>query len=416
MLFSSLMLYISLFVALFFEVFLLITYFEIREEIKFEEKHNGKDLTNYPSVTIIVPCYNEESTVASTIRSLLSLQYPKDKLKLIVVDDGSTDNTQKSLEEFTHHPQIQTFKKENGGKHTALNFALERVDTELVGCLDADSFVEPEALKRIVGFFTDEATMAVTPSIKIHEPISVLQHVQKVEYNWGIFLRRVLSSINGLYVTPGPFSIFRTRIFKEIGGYREAYLTEDMEMALRMHRNHYKIVNSHNAYVYTVAPSKLSDLYKQRVRWAYGFLNNAVDYRDMYFNKKYGNIGIFVLPIATFSVFSTLYAAGNALWSIFSKIPDALTRYQAVGFAWNFNAPHFSVDWFTFNTGITAMITYTTIILSLTLLYLALALAEGKVRLKKDVLYYLTIYILIVPLWLAKATYSTLARKPITWR
>jgi cellulose synthase/poly-beta-1,6-N-acetylglucosamine synthase-like glycosyltransferase len=354
--------------------------------------------------------------VAATIHSLLALDYPSNRLSLIVIDDGSTDGTQRALDAFRNNPQINILRKENGGKHTALNFALENVKSDLVGCLDADSFVAPDALRRIVPYFEDAAVMAVTPSIRIYEPKTVLQYVQKVEYSWGVLLRRLLASMNGLYVTPGPFSIFRVRVFKELGGYRHAHHTEDMEMALRMQRNHYKIVNAHSAHVYTVGPEKLSDLYKQRVRWMYGFLNNAIDYRDMYFNQKYGTVGVFVLPIATFSVFSILFAAGSFVWNLLSKIPEAIARYQAVGFT--MPHPHFSLplDWFTFNTNLTTWVTLITLTLTLTLLGISLKLANGKFRPGKDVLYYLAIYIFIVPLWLAKATYATVARKPVSWR
>jgi cellulose synthase/poly-beta-1,6-N-acetylglucosamine synthase-like glycosyltransferase len=413
---TSLFFDISLFVSLFFEVFLLITYFEIRDEIKFEKEHAGKHLTNFPTVTIIVPCYNEEKTVGATIHSLLALDYPADKLSLVVVDDGSTDHTQKALDEFRSNSRIQIFTKTNGGKHTALNFALEKIESDLVGCLDADSFVDPEALKKIVGFFDNSEIMAVTPSIKIHEPKTVIQHIQKVEYGWGILMRRLFSSLNALYVTPGPFSIFRTRVFREIGGYREAHQTEDMEFALRMHTHHYKIVNSHGAYVYTTAPKQLPELYRQRVRWTYGFLNNAFDYRKMFFNSEYGNISFFVLPIATFSVFSTIFAAGNFVWGLLAKIPEAVARYQAVGYP--FSWPHFSLafDWFSFNTGMVSWVAMMTLVLTLVLLGLSLTMANGKFRPGKDVLYYLVIYIFIVPLWLTKAVYATVARKSVSWR
>lgn len=409
---SSFFLYITLFSSLFFEIFLLITYFEIREELKEEKERLSKEPDYFPTVSIIIPCYNEEKTVAATLDSLLALDYPADRLAFLVIDDGSTDGTSRALEAYSDNPRIKIFKKENGGKHTALNFALEKIDSELVGCLDADSFVDPSALKRIIPFFTDTETMAVTPSIKIHKPETVLQFVQKVEYSWGIFLRRMLSSMNALYVTPGPFSIFRTRVFRELGGYRHAHHTEDMEMALRMQKNGYKIANSHSAHVYTVGPAKLGSLYKQRVRWAYGFLNNAADYRDMFFNRKYGNIGIFILPMATFSVFSTLYATGNLLGSLASKVGSQITKYQAVGL--RFSLPHFG--WFGFNTGMMFWITLATVVLSMAILYLSLKLANGRFKFGKEIVYYLAIYMFIVPLWLAKATYSTIVRKQISWK
>lgn len=415
---SSLFLYTSLFTSLFFEIFLLITYFEIREDLKFEKENAGKNIKRFPSVTIIVPCYNEERTVVETIKSLLALDYPKDRISFLVIDDGSTDKTREVvLKNFGKNKQIQFFSKENGGKHTALNFALERTKSELVGCLDADSFVESDALKRIIPYFENEKIMAVTPSIRIHKPRTALQYVQKVEYTWGIFLRKLLSSMNALYVTPGPFSIFRTQVFKNLGGYRQAHHTEDMEMALRLQKNGYKIANSHSAHVYTVGPEKINGLYKQRVRWVYGFLNNVIDYKEMFFNKKYGNIGMFILPIATFSIFSTLFAAGSLVWSLVSKVPEQMAKYEAVGF--NLGMPQFSnlsFDLLSFNLSMVFWITGATISLTFVILYLSLKLTEGRAKFGKDVFYYLTLYVFIVPLWLAKATYSTILRKNISWK
>lgn len=405
--------YFSLFLSLFFEVFLLITYLEVREELKFE-KNLGNDLKLFPTVTIIVPCFNEEKTLATTINSLLTLDYPKDKLSVIAVNDGSTDGTEHELTKFSDHPQVSILSKENGGKHTALNLALERVKTDLVGCLDADSFVNRDALKKIVPFFMDETIMAVTPSIKVFEPKSVLQYVQKIEYSWGIFLRRMLSSIGALYVTPGPFSIFRARVFRELGGYRKAHYTEDLEMAMRMQKHRYKIVNSYGAHVYTIAPARFGGLYRQRVRWTYGFLNNAFDYREMFFNRKYGHIGIFILPMATTSIFSTLYLFGNILWNSLSKVFDFFVRFQAVGLEWKM--PALSFDWYFINTSTMSLLTLTAIIFTFVILYLSLKMADGKFRWNRGVIYYMLLYIFIVPLWLSRAIFSTVFRERINWR
>lgn len=411
---STLILYTTLFVSLFFEVFLLITYLEVREELNLE-KHLDKNIKNFPSVSIIVPCFNEEKTLSATIKSLLNLDYPKDKLSLILVDDGSTDGTADELKKFSDNPQIRIFYKENGGKHSALNFALEQVvETDLVGCLDADSFVNPEALKKITPFFDDSTIMAVTPSIKVFEPKSVLQYIQKIEYSWGIFLRRMLSSLGALYVTPGPFSIFRTSIFKEIGGYRHAHHTEDLEMALRMQKNRYKIVNSHSAHVYTTAPTSFPALYKQRVRWTYGFLNNVIDYREMFFNKRYGNIGFFILPIATMSIFFTLYLFGNILWNVSNKISELFVRFQTIGFNWDFSS--FKLDWYFFNTSTISILTLTAVSLTLVILYLSLKLSDGKFKVSRGIFYYMLLYVFLVPFWLMKALISTVFRRNISWR
>lgn len=416
----SIFLYGSLFISLFFEVFLLITYLEVREEITREDALIARFLSNphsgaiSPSVTIIVPCFNEESTVTATVKSLLRLDYPKDKLSLILVDDGSTDGTYKSLLKFKEHPQVKVMQKENGGKHTAVNLALESVTTDLVGCLDADSFVSTDALKKIVPYFDDLETMAVTPSIKIHEPHGVLQRIQKTEYSWSIFLRRMLSSLGALYVTPGPFSIFRTRVFREIGNYRHAHLTEDMEMAMRMQKNHYKIVNSHGAHVYTVAPRKLAALVKQRVRWTYGFLNNALDYKELFFNKKYGNMGMFIMPIATLSTFTSLVMVSRLFVSFGTNLLRHITRFQAVGFNYKFSFPSF--DWYFLNTGIMSIITTVALIFTLVILFFSIRMAEGKFKFSRGLFYYLFLYVFLTPLWLTRALFNTVFKRQVSWR
>jgi len=410
---SSFIIYFALFVSLFFEIFLLVTYLEVREQIHFEKKYDLDRPSRFPTVTIIVPCFNEESTVEKSIQSLLALNYPKDKLNLLLVDDGSTDRTLEVFGRFKD-PRVKIFSKENGGKHTALNFALDKIETELVGCLDADSFVDKEALRRIVPYFEDSTIMAVTPSVKVHEPKTILEHVQKIEYSWGIFLRRMLASVGAIYVTPGPFSIFRKEVFEKLGQYRQAHHTEDMEIAMRMQKNQYKIVNSIDAHVYTVTPKTIRPLYKQRLRWTYGFLNNALDYKEMFFNKKYGNVGVFILPTAVISIFFTLYATLLFVWSGVGRAVDVFIKYRAVGFDWRFTPPSF--DWFFLNTGVIPLITVVVFGLSLIILYLSIQIADNKFKLQRDVFYYLGLYVFIVPLWLAGSVYSTLFRRKISWR
>ncbi|MBX4181629.1 glycosyltransferase family 2 protein [Candidatus Parcubacteria bacterium] len=417
---SLLMLYGSLFLSLFFEVFLLITYFEVQGEMRAEDEMLAQFLTkphsevSFPTTTIIVPSFNEEKTVAATINSLLNLNYPKDKLNLILVDDGSTDNTLEVLNSFKNNPQVKVLTKENGGKHTAVNLALEHVETELVGCLDADSFVTADALKNIVPYFDDVEVKAVTPSIKVYEPGNVIQHIQKTEYSWSIFLRRMLSSLGALYVTPGPFSIFRRQVFRELGNYKQAHMTEDMEIAMRMQKNYYKIVNSHRAHVYTVTPSTLKSLVKQRARWSYGFLNNAFDYRELFFNRKYGHFGMFIMPIATLSTFTSFIMVTHVVWGWVKRGLQMFNRFQAVGFSSNFSLPSF--DWFFVNTGVLTLVVTIAVVMTIYILYLSLKLADGKFKLHRGLLYYLFLYAFMAPLWLSKALFDTAFRRKVSWR
>ncbi|HEV8666683.1 MAG TPA: glycosyltransferase family 2 protein, partial [Candidatus Paceibacterota bacterium] len=319
---GSLGVYLCLFVALYFEVFLLISYLEKRPSSKTTAlpKH-------YPTVAMIVPCYNESATLAQTVDSLLLLAYPKEKLRIIIVDDGSKDNTRAIGERLAaqNPAQVAFFHKENGGKYTALNFGIAHSTAEILGCLDADSFVASDALVEAVKQMENNPlTMAITPAMKVYRPRKWLELMQAVEYTFGIFYKKMFDNLSAVNVLPGPFSLYRREVFERIGMFRHAHNTEDMEIAFRMHANGLKIVNAHNAFVYTTVPSTLRALIKQRTRWSQGFLQNARDYKYMVGNPRFGNFGTLVLPFSLLSFAAGLYMAGYALFhfgeTIWSKI------------------------------------------------------------------------------------------------
>lgn len=407
--------YVFLFASLNFEVFLLITYFENRHDIRAEgvAQANVK-LKKYPSVTIIVPCWNEETTVSKTIHSILNLDYPKDKLKIMVVDDGSKDNTWSVIQKFKNNPQIELYSKENGGKYTALNFGLSKLTTDLVGCLDADSYVHKDSMKKIALYFEDKQTMAVAPSIHLWQPKNVLQLLQKIEYGFGIFTRKMYHYMNAIYITPGPFSIFRREVFDNLGGYRHAHNTEDIEIALRMQKNGYKIAHAHDAIVYTVPPKTLKKLLKQRVRWSHGFIKNASDYRDMIFNRKYGNVGMIILPMACVSIISVLFISVVSIFNLVQGLIDEVIKIQTVGINFHWNTPSF--DWFYINTELIALIGVVVTIGSIAMILMSKKMSEGKINIGMDLIYYLSLYMFIAPLWIGKAAYNAVFKIDTPWR
>ncbi len=408
---DNILIYIFLFISLYFEVFFLITFLEYKNR---QEKKLilPKKL---PSVTIMVPCWNEERTVAKTIKSLLALDYPKNKLQIFVIDDGSTDGTWSIIKKFEKNPQIQIFKKENGGKHTALNYGLSFINTDLVGCLDADSFVAPNALKEIVATFSqDEKIMAVTPAIVIHNPQTLMQLIQKSEYLLSVFIRKVASILDALFVTPGPFSIFRTSVIKEMKGYRHGHNTEDLELALRLQKNHYKIGNCPSAFVYTVGPRTLKALYKQRVRWTHGFLENAKDYKELFFTPSYGNLGLLMLPIALISIFSALYFTGILIFNVGKNITEKFVEINTIGISLGVS-PSFVPNFFFINTDSLIFVTMAIIILTAILVLMGKKLVGEKLSISRDIVYYIFLYGFIAPLWLAKSVYNTTFSKKEGW-
>jgi cellulose synthase/poly-beta-1,6-N-acetylglucosamine synthase-like glycosyltransferase len=407
---ASPIVYVLLFVALFSEVFLLLSFLEHY----FKPKKAVTGTSKTPSVTIIVPCHNEELTVDKTVHSLLSLDYPKDKLSIFIIDDGSTDNTWEVMQQFKGHEQIRLFQKENGGKHTALNLGIENTHSDLVGCLDADSFVEQNALKEIVRYFDNPATMAVTPAIKLFEPKTLIQLMQKAEYLASIFLRKTFSFIDALFVTPGPFSIFRREVFDKIGGYKKAHNTEDLEMALRMQYHHMKIENAHTAAVYTVGPKTFRELYHQRIRWTYGFLKNCLDYRFMFFKPKYGNLGVFSLVVGVTSIFSAIFFLILFIVQGTVEVMEKVERFQTVGWWYQLRMPEF--DLFFVNTHSILLITVVLVSFVLLIVLIGKWISSERKVWTADIPIYLVIYGFLAPLWLVGAVYNVIASRTNTWR
>ena len=408
---SNLIVYGFLFVSVFFEIFLLLSFLESYNHSK---KKTNPVADNYLSATIIVPCFNEERSLFGTIDSLLALDYPQDKLKIMIIDDGSTDNSWNLMQKYKSHPLIQIFHKENGGKHTALNFALKNSTSDIVGCLDADSFVGPETLKKIVRHFADERVMAVVPSIKVFQPKNVIEKIQKVQYEWGVFMRKTLSFLNALYVTPGPFSFFRREVFEKIGPYRKAHNTEDCEIALRMQRHHLKITNCHDAYIYTVAPKKIKTLYKQQLRWVYGTLKNILDYRDLFMKKEYGNLGFLVLPIVFISALSALFVTILFLIRTTIHLGQFYANWKSINFdlVW----PRFHFSWFFINTDFNLFVGLIAFIIVVSIILIGKKLSGEKLKSAGDLIYFFIFYPLIAPFWLFKAFYNILVSKKTSWR
>lgn len=403
--------YASLFLALYFEVFLLISFFEKRPA------HKTKTPPwRYPTVAVLVPCYNEESTIAETLESLLALEYPKEKLEIIVIDDGSKDGTGKIAQGCAAaHPQIKYFYKENGGKYTALNLGIERTEAELIGCLDADSFVERGALAETVKRFEESPDiMAVVPAMKVHRPRRLLELMQSVEYTFGIFYKKMFDNLSAISVLPGPFSLYRREVFQKIGPFRHAHNTEDMEIAFRMHANGLKIVNAHTAHVYTTVPRTVRALIRQRTRWSQGFLQNSRDYAYMYFNRKYGNFGLLILPFGLAAFLAGLYTALYALYNILEFVVRRALDYWQTGVPLQAPAA-LQLDWFYLNTNM--MLFVIAAVLSMTVVAILLGSRLADVRLSaKSFAAYFALFGFIAPLWLAKAAWGALLAKESIWR
>lgn len=409
--FGDLLIYITTFFGLYTSIYFLFTLAESRKRL-----HLG-DCSKYPPVTICVPCFNEETTIEKTLQSLCKLDYDKSQLEIILVDDGSSDNTySKALKFSKKHSQfdIKVFRKENGGKHTAVNYALERSRGEFFGVLDADSFVDKMALRRIIKIFEDNKVDAVTPSMLIYKPKNILERVQYIEYLLGVFLRKIFAQLGSQHVTPGPFSFFRKTVFDKYGKYRKAHNTEDIEMALRIQSHNGIIENALDAYVYTTGVSDLKGLYKQRLRWYHGFLRNVIDYKNL-FSKKHGNLGIFILPASFISVFLVIIFLFYTIIKIAKVWIIKYLNLAAVNFDFT-KLKWFNWDTFFINTNGVAILGIITFIFAIAIIIIAKKLSKERLAITPSYVLFILTYWILFGFWWCAAVFATVFTKgQIKW-
>jgi len=317
--------------------------FALKRGIRYNRIQKFSGSGHVPPVSLLVPAYNEELTLIENVRSLLSLNYPE--YEVIVVNDGSTDNTFKVMvDEFQlekinpildnrlksaeirgvyHNPAypfLYFIDKENGGKADSLNAGINLSHYRLISTIDADSLLEKDALARIARVYMEnpEETVAVGGNVRIVNsctveggivknirfPKKLLPALQNVEYLKAFLGGRIgWSAINGLIIISGAFGVFQKDKVIAVGGYRGGYPGEDMNIVIKLHRYclenkiPYRVAFCPDAVCWTQAPDTYRILSSQRKRWGRGNLKNMIEEGfGMVFRPKYKVFGLLTLP------------------------------------------------------------------------------------------------------------------------
>ncbi len=300
-----LMYYFFIICTIYFTIFFSLIYIET-----YDLYYNDKPAKKEKLISILIPAYNEGKNVEESIKSILNSDYSKDKIEIIAINDGSTDNTLNILKSWQKkYPKIiKIINQENQGKAVALNNGLKIAKGEFIGVVDADSFLDKNALKMIMGVFENHPdTSAVTSNIQIKQKDNFLRKMQDIEYTTILWVRKLLQFIGAIYVTPGPLSVYKASVLRKVGGFDEKNITEDIEIGWRLLSQGHKIRICLNAVVYTNAPKKLKEWWRQRVRWSAGGYQTALKYKESLFkHKKYGIVGKFVFPFFSLSFIISL--------------------------------------------------------------------------------------------------------------
>ncbi|MGD2066181.1 MAG: glycosyltransferase [Candidatus Bathyarchaeota archaeon] len=294
-----------------------------------ELKMRPSPIQRWPWVTIVVPAHNEEKVIERCLEAILEIDYPKKEV--IVVDDGSTDNTYRLASKYRTKGIKVIRRQKAGGKSGALNTGILIAQGEIIITCDADSMIARSALKKIVSRFQDPTVSAVAGNVKILNRTNLVTKCQALEYivNENIY-RRVFDIFGVVPVVPGPLASFRRKSLKEIGFYDRDTLTEDFDITVKLLKTKRVVQALSDANVYTEATVTWKDFIKQRTRWNRGTYQTILKHRNVFENPRFGYLrnltfqyiilSMFVVPLislVSLAVIALSVATGHVLQVLF---------------------------------------------------------------------------------------------------
>ena len=285
-----------------------------------------------PVVTVLIPAFNEEKVIVTTIERILASDYAN--LDVLVIDDGSKDHTAYiTRSHFRDERRVSVLSIPNGGKANALNVGITHARGEVVVALDADTQFESTTIARLVRWFSDPSIGAVAGNAKVGNRINMITRWQALEYIVAQNLeRRALSALDTLTVVPGAVGAWRRDVLLKIGGFPADTLAEDQDLTIAIQTQGYRVHFDPAAIAWTEAPATVRGLAKQRFRWAYGTLQCLWKYRRITFNAEYGELGVVALPqVWLFQILLTTLAPVADLLLLWQLVAEYLNYSQHVG-------------------------------------------------------------------------------------
>ncbi len=245
-----------------------------------------------PPISIVVPAYNESKRMGRILQSILSSSYPRDKMEIIVVDDGSSDDTYVIA---SRYPVKVIRHKKNMGRGKAIETGVKEASYDIVVTIDADTLIDRNALKYIATAFMEQGVGGACGRLVVVGDKSVLGYGQYVEYSLGYAFTKTLRSLMGWMLIPsGAFSAYRRSLILDANV--ADTLAEDFDLGLHIIKKGYRLKYVSEAVAYTEIPRKLGDFIRQRVRWSVGGLQVIAKHHDMFLKRRYGIVGLFGLP------------------------------------------------------------------------------------------------------------------------
>ncbi len=397
---SSLIEYSVMVALLMFMLVLLIRYFSLL--ILSYLNNNEYTFINPPEinpfVSIIVPIYNEDKVLKDSVESLLNLDY--DNFEIIMINDGSTDNTREVAESLVgiqrgkySDVKVTLINKQNAGKAIALNTGIAVSQADFVLCMDSDSKLSPNTLKVAMRHFNDPKVGAVAGNVKVLNRKKFLTDLQALEYIEGLNMARAAQSyIRLVNIIPGPIGVFRKKALQSAGFYSDDTFAEDADLTLKIMAAGWKVYYEPLAISYTQAPSTLQQLIKQRYRWTRGILQSIRKHKKLIFSSKSPSIGY------TFIILFMIYEA--LIWPVMNIATNMFFIFAAIYF------------------GISSLLFYWwagLAILDLVAALYCIAVEKEEFRLIWYAIIYRMVFILIIDISKAMSTIEEFLGIKMTW-
>ena len=244
-------------------------------------------------VSVIVPAYNEKECIAATLRSLMACDHP---IEVIVVDDGSTDETA-AIVAALRLPGVRLVRQANAGKPAALNNGIRHARHDLIVMMDGDTVFEPSTVRQLVQPFADPQVGAVSGNAKVANRSTLIGRWQHIEYVIGFNIDRRVSDLARCITTiPGAVGAFRRAALAQVGGLSQDTLAEDTDLTMAICAAGWRVVYEENARAWTEAPVSLRQLWRQRYRWSYGTMQSMWKHRHAVFATgaagRMGRVGL----------------------------------------------------------------------------------------------------------------------------
>jgi cellulose synthase/poly-beta-1,6-N-acetylglucosamine synthase-like glycosyltransferase len=295
--------------------------YPVREKLRYLRHAKARKASGewpyQPLISVVVPAWNEEAGIIKTMESILDNGYAN--TELVVINDGSTDNSDKVIQKYLRSiknnkrkqiARIVYISKENGGKGKALNDGIKQTKGEIILTMDADSALEKGALQRLVKYYLDPEIKAVVGNVEVANAQTLVGYAQQLEYYFGFYNKRAHAILGAEYIFGGACASFRREVFKTIGLFDTRNKTEDIEMSMRTKFYGLKSTYAEDVVCYTEGASDLTGLISQRVRWKKGRLDTFRKYRSMFFSTEDNHnfwLAFFILPFSILAEVQLLF-------------------------------------------------------------------------------------------------------------